>query len=113
MAGNSNPPFAGGPAFKFIAAVAIGTETTVWTPTTATLRFRLTGAVISVSANASIIFKDNTAGATIFQTPVLLANTPFILDLGEGMLSAAANNVLTATASAAANLTGTLFGRET
>jgi len=56
--------------------------------------------------------KDNTGGTMILQLPLLLANQPFTLDLGDGILSAATNNLLTMTSSAAASLTGTLFGRD-
>jgi hypothetical protein len=42
----------------------------------------------------------------------LLAATPYNFDLGDGVLSAAANNVLKATSSAAGTITGELYGRE-
>jgi hypothetical protein len=108
---SSGGAFSGGYPQDFFTATAISSETTVHT-TTAGKRFRLTGMAIAVSAAAAVTFKDNTAGATIFVTPVLAANTPFVIDLGEGLHSAVAGNLLTATASAAANLSGTLFVRE-
>lgn len=102
--------FKSGPPAKTLSAVAVGSETTVWTPASGK-KFRLTGVIISLSANANLTLKDNTAGTTLMVLPIL-ANTPLVLDFGTGFLSAAANNVLTATSSAAANLSGTLFGKE-
>lgn len=101
--------------FKDVNAVAIGSITTLWTPTTGK-KFRLMGGAISASAAVSVLFEDNSAGAGnfIFRTPKLLADTPFIFVVGDGngFLSAAVNNVLKATGSGAANLTGTLWGCE-
>lgn len=101
-------------ATKFVPqnTVAVGAEATVWTPA-AGKKFRLMGGSFSLSAAASIIFKDNTAGTTIFTTPTLEANVPYNLPvIGNGILSATINNVLTATSSAAANLIGTIWGTE-
>jgi hypothetical protein len=71
------------------------------------------GGWISVSAAASVLFEDNAGGATVFRTPKLLVDTPFAFTLGgNGFLSAAANNVLKATSSASASITGTLYGTE-
>lgn len=96
-----------------LGTTAIGTITTVWTPASGK-KFRLMGGSISVSAAASVLFEDNAAGAGnfIYRTPKLLADTPFNFSLGNGFLSATANNVLKATASASANITGTLWGTE-
>lgn len=98
---------------KDVSTVAIGTIATVWMPTSGK-KFRLMGGSISVSAAASVLFEDNSAGAGnfIWRTPKLSADTPYNFDLGNGFLSSAANNVLKATSSAAANLTGTLYGVE-
>lgn len=98
---------------KDLSAVAIGTIATVWTPASGK-KFRLMGGSISVSAAANVLFEDNAAGAGnfIYRTPKLLADTPFNFSLGNGFLSATANNILKATSSAAANITGTLWGTE-
>ena len=98
---------------KFVdqGTVAIGSIATVWTPATGK-KVRLMGGCISVSAAASVLFEDNGAGTTVFRTPALLAATPYNFDLGEGILLGAANNLLKATSSAAANLVGTLYGIE-
>ena len=93
------------------STVAIGTSGTVWAPTTGK-KFRLMGGSISVSAAASVLFEDNVSGNFVFRTPKLAADTPYNFDLGNGYLSVAANNVLKATSSAAANLLGTLWGVE-
>jgi hypothetical protein len=97
--------------YKALAAVAIGSIATVWTPASGK-KFRLMGGSISVSAAVSILFEDNAAGATIIQLPKLAVDTPYNFDLGNGILSAAANNVLKATSSGAANVTGYLYGCE-
>jgi hypothetical protein len=98
---------------KDLNAIAIGAIATVWTPA-AGKRFRLMGGVLSVSAAASVLFEDNAAGAGsfVFRTPKLAADTPYNFDLGQGFLSAAINNLLKATSSAAASVTGTLYGTE-
>jgi hypothetical protein len=100
-------------AFKGLNALAIGTIATVWTPASGK-KFRITGGSISVSAAASVLFEDNAAGAGnfVFRTPKLLADTPYTFSLGDGYTSVAADQVLKATSSAAANVTGTLWGTE-
>lgn len=96
-----------------LSAVSITSIATVWTPTTGK-KFRLMGGSISLSAAASVLFEDNSAGAGnfIWRSPKLLTDTPYNFDMGNGFLSAAANNVLKATASATATITGTLYGTE-
>jgi hypothetical protein len=98
---------------KDIATVALGSITTVWTPGTGK-KFRLMGGTLSSSAAISILFEDNAGGATLFRTPKLLVDTPYTFEVngGQGVLSAAANNVLKATSSGAANVTGTIWGTE-
>jgi hypothetical protein len=97
--------------YKDENGVTITTITTVWTPASGK-KFRLMGGCISVSAACSVLFEDNAAAAYVMRTPKLLADTPYNFDLGQGKLSAAANNVLKATSSAAAVLTGVLYGTE-
>jgi len=99
---------------KFIPlnSVSIATETTIWTPA-AGRRFRLMGYQLSASAAANIVLKDNTAGTTILVLPSatlgsVLTSPPF----GNGILSSAVNNVLTANAGLADTLSGYLFGTE-
>ena len=99
--------------FKDVNAVAAGSIVTVWTPASGK-RVRFMGITISVSAACSVLFEDNSAGAGnfVFRTPKLLADTPYTFDLGNGKVLAAVDNVLKATSSAAANVTGTLYGVE-
>jgi hypothetical protein len=104
-------------ATKFVdmAAVDISSIATVWTPATGK-KFRLLGGQFSVSAACSVLFEDNThsGNPTVFRTPLLSADTPFIFSMwGDGKLSSTANNVLKATASTGTvAITGTLFGSE-
>lgn len=93
-------------------AVSITSIATVATPTSGK-KFRLMSGSISVSAACSVLFEDNSGGNTIYRTPQLLANTPYNFDLGGGFLSAAANNVIKATASTGTvTITGTLRATE-
>jgi len=107
----SSAPFSGGAPIATFVATAIGTETTAYTVTGASKRVVLSGLAIALSAAASVQFLDGTGGAVKFQTPLLAANTPFVIDLGAGIELVAGNN-LRVISSAAANLSGTVFGRE-
>jgi hypothetical protein len=99
--------------FKPLNAVGIAAETTLWTPNSGK-KFRLMGALLSAGVAAgNILLKDNTGGTTIFEIPKVPVDTPVMLDLlGNGILSGAANRVLTATGVATQTLSGTLFGTE-
>lgn len=93
-------------------AVNIGSIATVLTPSSGK-RYILLGGYISLSANGSVLFEDNAAGSAIkFRTPLMLANSAFYFETGRPFTSAAVGNVLKATASGAANMTGTLFYTE-
>lgn len=95
-----------------VNAVAVGSIATVLTPTSGK-RLVFLGGDISVSAAASVLFEDNSAGGgTIFRTPVLAQNVAYQFDLGVPYSLSAINNVLKATSSAGANLTGTLYYAE-
>ena len=99
--------------FKGLSAVAAGSIVTVWTPASGK-RVVFMGLTISVSAACNVLFEDNSAGAGnfVFRTPTLAADTPYTFDLGNGVALSAVDNVLKATSSAAANVTGTLYGIE-
>lgn len=99
--------------FKDVNTVAAGSIVTVWTPASGK-RVVLMGFSISVSAQCSVLFEDNAAGAGnfVYRTPVLAANSQYTIDLGNGVALSAVDNVLKATSSAAANVTGTLYGIE-
>jgi hypothetical protein len=96
--------------FKVVALGAGTSEATIWTPTSSK-KFRLTGFVLTVGAASTMTFKDNTAGTTIFAARGA-QDQPVRVDLGNGILSAAANNVLTVTRGTSATLDGVVWGNE-
>lgn len=96
---------------KDLDAVACGAGATVWTPAGGA-KVRLMGGCISVSAACSVVFTEQTAGTVIFRTPKLLVDTPYNFDLGNSKLTGTADHTLIATSSSAANVTGTLYGKE-
>jgi hypothetical protein len=97
--------------FKVVALGAATAETTIWTPA-AGKKFRLMGFLLTPGAGSTLTFKDNTGGTTIFaargatDTPI----TPS--GLGNGILSAAADNVLTVTRGTSCTLDGVVWGCE-
>ena len=100
--------------FKPLAAVAIATEVTIWTPA-ANKKFRLMGGRVASSVVGNVTLRDNTAGTIIAVVPCGVAGVAYPIfgpNAGNGILSAAANNVLTATGPALATLSGTVFGTE-
>lgn len=94
-----------------VSAVSINSIATVLTPTSGK-KYRLLGGDISVSAAASVLFEDNVAGVTIYRSPLMATATAFSFDLGPGYLALKADNVLKATGSSNAAITGTLFYSE-
>jgi hypothetical protein len=99
--------------FKPFSAVLITAETTIWTPA-AGKKFRLMGYAITQGVvTGAITIKGNTAGATILVIPQHTIGVVQISPaIGNGILSAAANNVLTATGVATETITGYVFGTE-
>jgi hypothetical protein len=100
--------------FKALNAVAIASEATIWTPA-AGRKFRLMGGCLTGGvATGNVVLKDNTAGASL---PIILPfgiigqNIPFVVG-GNGYISTAANNVLTATGSSTQTLSGWIYGTE-
>ena len=99
--------------FKSFSGTVITSETTIWTPA-AGKKFRLMGFLITQGvATGAVTLKDNTAGTTILVIPqhtigVALASPK----MGNGILSAAANNVLTATGVSTETISGYVFGTE-
>jgi len=89
---------ADGPMRKYVALGGVG-ETTVWDPTAGT-KWCITDIIVSCTANAGITFRDGTAGAT-FMSFIMLANTTISMNLQTPLVSAAADNNLTAQTSAA------------
>jgi hypothetical protein len=93
-------------------AVVAGTGIVVWTPA-AGKKFRLMGWALTLSVAGSIIFCDHVVATILFRTPALLAGTPLAgPPLGNGRLSAAANNVLRLDVTASGNVSGVVFGVE-
>lgn len=99
--------------FKQINAVSVATEVTIWAPV-AGKKFRLMGfALTSGMVGGNVLLKDNTAGATIMIVPFGAAGSQITSPaMGNGVLSATANNVLTATGVATQTLSGFVFGTE-
>jgi hypothetical protein len=99
--------------FKSLSAVVVTTETTIWTPTSGK-KFRLMGFCLAQGvATGAVTLKDNTAGTTILVIPQNTVGVAVCSPvLGNGILSAAANNVLTATGASTETLTGFVFGTE-
>ncbi len=99
--------------FKLITAQAVtaGTPVAVWTPASGK-KFRLMGGGVSLSVAGYVIFKD--ASTVIWQTPMLQAGVPYNIpeNIGNGILSAAANNVLYIDVSATGTVNGGVFGTE-
>lgn len=98
--------------YKVVALGSGTAETTIWTPAGGK-KFRLMGFVLTCGAASTLTFKDNTAGTTIFaarggvDVPI-----EFQPSQTNGILSAAANNVLTVTRGTACTLDGTVWGTE-
>lgn len=98
--------------YKTVSATVITSETTVWTPASGK-RFRLMGFCITQGVAAgAITLKDNTAGTTILIIPQNTLAQALCQPLGNGLLSAAANNVLTATGASTETITGYFYGTE-
>lgn len=93
-----------------LAAVDIGSIATVITPTSGKT-LRLLGGLISLSADASVLFEDNASGAAnyVYRLPLLAAKTPCTFFIGNGKKLSGADRVLKATSSASATITGVLF----
>ena len=97
--------------FKAFDAVAIAAETTIWTPAVGK-KFRVMGYNLVSSVAGNILLRDNTAGTIIAVIPSAAGGSAPQANLGNGILSAAANNVLTATGPAASTLSGMVWGTE-
>lgn len=73
-------------------AVTAGTPVSVRAPA-AGKKFVAMKAWVSVSQGAAVLFQD-ASGTEFARTPMLLANTPFLVDFGNGYKSTTANNAL-------------------
>lgn len=109
--GSTNEPMRNPNVFKVVALTAGTSETTIWTPTSGK-KFRLMGFILTCGAASTLTFKDNTAGTTIFAARGT-TDTPIVsVPMGNGILSVAANNVLTVTRGTSATLDGVVWGTE-
>ena len=98
--------------WKPFSATLITGETTIWTPG-AGKKFRLMGFVITQGVlTGNVTLRDNTAGATILVIPATPVGQAPPFDLGNGILSAVANNVLTAQGVATETISGFVYGQE-
>ncbi|MHB8677980.1 MAG: hypothetical protein ACYDCE_16175 [Candidatus Acidiferrales bacterium] len=100
--------------YKPQSAVAIAAEATIWTPA-AGKSFRLMGGMLASSVVGNVTLRDNTAGTIIAVVPCGVAGVGYPIfgpNASNGKLSAAPNNVLTATGPAGSTLSGTVFGME-
>jgi hypothetical protein len=99
--------------FMSFSALSIASEADVWVPATGK-KFRLLGFVITQNTAAGdIALKDGTAGTTILTVPATPIGQPLPFSLGGiGILSAAANNHLTATGVATETISGFVYGTE-
>jgi hypothetical protein len=99
--------------FVSINAASIAAETPIWTPASGR-KFRLMGYVLeSGTIGGNVLLKDGTGGATILVIPFGAANGVIQgPPMGNGILSAAINNALTATGTATQTLSGYVFGCE-
>lgn len=96
-----------------VNTVLVTGETPIWTPA-AGKRFRILGYNLTCGVAAgNVLLKDNTAGNTIELVPfgTIGQNIPLQF-LGNGTLSAAANNVLTATGVSTQTISGMIYGCE-
>lgn len=98
--------------FKSLNALSIAAEATIWTPS-AGKKFRLMGYCLETgTVGGNVLLKDNTAGSTILVVPFGAASAVIQDQFGNGIVSAAANNVLTATGTATQTLSGYVYGVE-
>lgn len=91
-------------------AAGAGADNAIWTPA-ASKKFRWMGLILSSSVASRILLKD---AAAVFSDIDLPAGGPPTAwpYLGNGILSAAANNVLNLNSSAASTIRGLVFGTE-
>jgi len=85
-------------------AVTAGTPIPIFTPATGK-KFRLLGYHLSLSVAGSVVFKDNTTEC--LRTPLLAAGVGQAAPgMGQGVLSAAANNALQLDVTASGSVSG-------
>ena len=95
--------------FTVVNLSAATAETTLWTPA-AGKKFRIMGFTLTAGGACELSFKDGTGGTTVLFYAAGL--DPLTVDLRNGLLSAAANNLLTVVRSVSVTLKGTIYGTE-
>jgi len=98
--------------FKNLAAVSVtaGTPVAAWTPT-ASKKFRVLGFMLSLSVAGAVILKDATTEK--LRTPLMAAGVGLASpQMGDGILSALADNVLNIDVTATGTVSGFIFGIE-
>lgn len=97
--------------FKVVALTAATAETTIWTPASGK-KARVMVGWFTASAQTLLTFKDGTGLTTILALEVA-ANQPFTLpNIGNGILSGAADRLITVTRGTSAILNGVIGGTE-
>lgn len=97
-----------------VTAITAGVPVTLWTPG-AGKKFRILGWALSLTVAGSVILLDNAAGAFVpgGRTPAMGAGIGLVSQvMGNGFLSAVANNVLKADVSATGSIQGFVYGTE-
>ena len=110
--GTNNPRIRTPSTFKTLAAVAVTAASPVagWTPA-AGKKFRLMGFALSLSVAGAVILKDS--ATELIRTPLMAAGVGLVAPpMGNGMLSATANNVLNIDVTATGTVSGFLYGTE-
>lgn len=97
--------------FKVVALGAATAETTIWTPASGK-KFRLMGFILTCGAASTLTFKDGTGLTTIFAARGATDTPISPTGLGNGILSGAADRLLTVTRGTSCTLDGVVFGTE-
>jgi hypothetical protein len=99
--------------FKPLLAVDISSEVAIWTPESGK-KFRLLGFVITQGTlTGDVTLRDDTGGSTLLVIPAAPVGQPLTVSLGRvGLLSGAADRVLTAQGASTETLSGFVYGVE-
>lgn len=97
--------------FKVVTlTIVAGTPQVVWTPA-AGKKFRLMGWSLSLSVDGRVLFDDGVT-TDVLGTRAAVAGEGDTVDIGNGLLSSAANNTLRIDASASGDVRGLVWGTE-
>ncbi len=98
--------------FKPLNALGASVEVAVWTPA-AGKRYRLIAVAVVSSVAGNLVFRDGVAGPVVLVVPSAAGGVaPVPLDLGDGILSGAADRPLTITGPATSAISGVVMGTE-